>query len=223
MRSRGSRPSGQRCPESQIQISTPFPTTHVVVCNLFIFTSSDGGSVNSAYSRSTATPHRPTLIHPSTTSLFLSSLGVCAYHFVSQFIHRTLPQEIIGRRMGCGSRKKTWLQDTLIIKGEHVRRGRNTWRRSGRRRKQWGWKARWTSIREGKREWGKRRKTAEESIHSTTESVRKTPINNNTQFHRRRRVPIQKSRRNRERIKGGTSGGCAYFEPGNVQYLDNGE
>ena len=34
------------------------------------------------------------------------------------------------------------------------------------------WKARWTNIREGKRERGKRRKTAEESIRSTTESVR---------------------------------------------------
>ena len=34
------------------------------------------------------------------------------------------------------------------------------------------WKARWTNIREGKRERGKRRKTAEESIRSTTEPVR---------------------------------------------------
>jgi len=34
------------------------------------------------------------------------------------------------------------------------------------------WKARWTNIREGKRERGKRRKTAQESIRSTTESVR---------------------------------------------------
>jgi len=39
------------------------------------------------------------------------------------------------------------------------------------------WKARWTSIREGKREWGKRRRTPEESIRSTIKSVRKTPIN----------------------------------------------
>ena len=45
------------------------------------------------------------------------------------------------------------------------------------KRKRWVWKARWTSIREGKREWGKRSRTAEESIRSTTESVRETPIN----------------------------------------------
>jgi len=38
-------------------------------------------------------------------------------------------------------------------------------------------KARWTSVREGKRESGKRHRTAEESIRSTTESVREKPIN----------------------------------------------
>ena len=34
------------------------------------------------------------------------------------------------------------------------------------------WKARWTNIREGTKERGERHRTAEESIHSTTESVR---------------------------------------------------
>jgi len=59
--------------------------------------------------------------------------------------------------------------------------------RLSRRRKQRGvWKARWTNVREGKREQGKRRKVTEESIRSTTESVRETPINNDTKFHQRR-------------------------------------
>jgi len=40
------------------------------------------------------------------------------------------------------------------------------------------WKARWTNIREGERERGKKHETAKESIRSTTESVRWTPINN---------------------------------------------
>jgi hypothetical protein len=34
------------------------------------------------------------------------------------------------------------------------------------------WKARWTNIRKGKKERGKKGKTAEESIRSTTEPVR---------------------------------------------------
>lgn len=77
------------------------------------------------------------------------------------------------------------------------------------------WKARWTNIREGKRE--KRRETAEESIHSTTESVCKTPIDNNTQFHQRRQTPIQKRSNRGGNKEQDRVDGCAYSEPRSVQ------
>ena len=53
---------------------------------------------------------------------------------------------------------------------------------------------------------GRRGRIAEESIRSTAESVRGTPINNDKQFHQTRQIPEQRERE----IRGKGQGGCVH-------------